>query len=314
MVIDCKVSINKVIIPNTYPLPTAQDLFAKLAECKIFCALDLEGAYTQLALSDKSKHFMTINTIKGLYTYNRLPQGASSSASIFQNVMDQILRDIDHVHCYLDDVLIAGKNIDECKAKLKLVLERLREANIKVNWEKCKFFVTHLDYLGHVLSENGLLPCQSKVATIQKAKIPKNTTELKSFLGMINYYNKFIPHLSAKLSYLYNLLKNGVKFIWDNNCNKAFEESKQALLSAQFLEFYDPKKPIIVVSDASGYGLGGVIAHIVDNVEKPICFTSFTLNDAQKSYPILHLEALALVCWFGRKFKKMLCRCFFEPT
>lgn len=109
LVIDCKVSLNKLLVPNTYPLPTAQDIFANLAGCKVFCALDLEGAYTQLELSERSKKLVVINTMKGLYTYNRLPQGASSSASIFQQVMDKILEGLENVSCYLDDVLIAGK-------------------------------------------------------------------------------------------------------------------------------------------------------------------------------------------------------------
>lgn len=305
LVIDCKVSINKVIIPNTYPLPTAQDLFAGLAGCKIFCALDLEGAYTQLMLTERSRKFMVINTIKGLYVYNRLPQGASSSASIFQQIMDQVLEGIDFVYCYLDDVLIAGKNFEECKERLLIVLERLSQANIKVNWDKCRFFVTELEYLGHIISDRGLLPCPDKTLTIQKAKAPKNETELKSYLGLINYYNKFIPRLSIKLYHLYNLLKNKVKFIWDVQCEEAFKESKNSLVNAKFLEFYDPKKPLVVVSDASSYGLGGVISHIIDGAEKPISFTSFSLNSAQRKYPILHLEALALVSTV-KKFHKYL--------
>lgn len=130
LVIDCKVSINKSIIPNTYPLPTAIDIFANLAGCKVFCALDLEGAYTQLELTNRSKRFVVINTMKGLYTYNRLPQGASSSAAIFQQVMDRVLQGIENVSCYLDDVLIAGKTLEECENKLLLVMERLANANI----------------------------------------------------------------------------------------------------------------------------------------------------------------------------------------
>lgn len=118
LVIDCKVSINKLLIPNTYPSPVAQDLFAGLAECKVFCALDLEGAYTQLSLSEKSRKFMVINAIKRLYIYNRLPQGAASSASIFQQVTNQILQGIEKFYCYLDDVLVAGKNLEECAEKL----------------------------------------------------------------------------------------------------------------------------------------------------------------------------------------------------
>lgn len=181
LVIDCKVSINKLIIPNTYPLPVSQDIFASLAGCKVFCSLDLEGAYTQLSLSKRSRKFMVINTIKGLYTYNRLPQGASSSASIFQQVMDQVLQGIENVCVYLDDVLIAGKDLKDCKAKLYKVLDRLSKVNIKINWDKCKFFVTELEYLGHIISDKGLTPCSSKIATIREAKVPTNVTELKSF-------------------------------------------------------------------------------------------------------------------------------------
>ncbi|XP_062536041.1 uncharacterized protein K02A2.6-like isoform X2 [Armigeres subalbatus] len=305
MVIDCKVSINKQIIPNTYPLPLAQDIFASLAGCKWFCCLDLAGAYTQLKLSVRSRKFVVINTIKGLYTYNRLPQGASSSAAIFQKVMDQILIGLKHVRCYLDDVLIAGETIEECLSNLHLVLERLQNANLKVNYKKCKFFVNSLNYLGHLVTEEGLLPSPEKLSTIEKAKVPTDTTELKAFLGLINFYGKFVPHLSAKLSCLYALLRKDTKFVWTMECQKTFEESKHALLTANFLEFYDPDKPIIVVSDACGYGLGGVIAHVVDGKEKPISFASFSLNSAQKTYPILHLEALALVCTV-KKFHKFL--------
>ncbi|XP_052563134.1 uncharacterized protein K02A2.6-like isoform X1 [Culex pipiens pallens] len=305
LVIDCRVSINKVLVPNSYPLPVACDLFAKLANCKVFCCLDLEGAYTQLALSERSRKFMVINTIKGLFTYNRLPQGASPSASIFQFVMDQILGGIENVFCYLDDVLIAGENVDDCRQKLLIVLDRLAKANIKVNWEKCKFFVPELNYLGHIIGEKGLMTSPDKISTIQKAKVPTNVHELKSYLGLINYYNRFVPNLSSKLYHLYNLLRKNVKFVWSHDCDTAFQESKQSLIKANILEFYDPHKEIVVVSDASGYGLGGVIAHVIDKVEKPISFTSFSLDDAQKKYPILHLEALALVCTI-KKFHKYL--------
>lgn len=122
LVIDCKTSINKVLIANTYPLPTAQDLFASLSGCKVFCSLDLATAYTQLQLSEKSRRIVVINTIKGLFMYNRLPQGASSSSAIFQKIMESILEGIEYVYCYLDDVLIAGKDFDDCYRRLNTVL------------------------------------------------------------------------------------------------------------------------------------------------------------------------------------------------
>lgn len=174
----------------------------------------LRGSYTQLSLSEKSRKFVVINTIKGLFEYNRLPQGASSSAAIFQQVMEQVLVGLKYVSVYLDDVLIAGIDFDDCCQKLHEVLNRLANANIKVNWSKCKFFVSSLPYLGHVITEQGLLPCPEKITTISKASVPKNVSELKSFLRLINYYGRFIPKLSPKLHYLYQLLKKDVSFVW----------------------------------------------------------------------------------------------------
>lgn len=163
------------------------------------------------------------------------------------------------------------------------MLDRLAKAKIKINFEKCKFFVTKLTHLGHVISDRGLMPCPDKISTIERAKAPKNESELKSYLGLINYYHRFIPRLSAKLYHLYNLLKTNVKFMWDDNCQKSFVESKNSLVNADILEYFDAEKPIVVISDASSYGLGRLIAHVVEGMEKPISFTSFSLNTAQKN-------------------------------
>lgn len=132
----------------------------------------------------------------------------------------------------MDDVLIAGKDVEDCRRKLEIVLERLLAANVKVNWEKCKFFVSTLPYLGHIVTDRGLLPSPDKLETIRAAKVPINTSELKAYLGLVNYYGKFVPHLSTKLSDLYNLLRKNVKFIWTKACQTAFENSKQELINA----------------------------------------------------------------------------------
>ena len=137
------------------------------------------------------------------------------------------------------------------------------------------------------------------------AKAPQNVSELKAFLGLLNFYGKFIPHLSSRLRCLHNLLKKDAHFIWSHECQKTFDNCKAYLLKSNLLELFDPKKPVVVVSDASSYGLGGVIAHEVDGVEKPISFASFSLTDAQRKYPILHLEALAVVSTI-KKFHKFL--------
>lgn len=122
---------------------------------------------------------------------------------------------------------------EECVSILYLVLARLKKVNLKVNFKKCKFFVS-LTYLGHLITDEGLLPSPDKLATIEQAKVPRDTTELKAFLGLINYYGKFVPHLSAKLSCLYALLRKDVKFVRNGECQQTFDESKNALLNANF--------------------------------------------------------------------------------
>lgn len=132
--------------------------------------------------------------------------------------------------------------------------------------------------------------------TIREAKAPQNVSELKAFLGLVTYYAKFIPNLSTRIKCLYALLRKNTKYIWDCECEKVFNECKHFLLKPNLLEYFDPEKPVVIVTDACSYDLGGVIAHQVKGEERPISFTSFTLNDAQRKYPILHLEALAVVC------------------
>ena len=155
------------------------------------------------------------------------------------------------------------------------------------------------------MTDKGLLPCPNKVETIRQAKAPQNVTELKAFLGLLTFYAKFIPNLSSRISCLYNLLRKDVKYVWSHDCGKVFNECKQMLMKPNLLEYFDPYKPVVVVTDACNYGLGGVISHVVNGAEKPISFVSFSLNDAQKKYPILHLEALAVVSTV-KKFHKFL--------
>lgn len=137
--LDCKVTINKCLETEHYPLPKISDIFSSLANCKVFCVIDLTGAYQQLGVSADSQELLTVNTHKGLFQYSRLAFGISSAPAIFQSVMDQILKSLDNVFCYLDDILIGGVNESECKSKLFDVLSRLNKHNVRVNLEKCKF-------------------------------------------------------------------------------------------------------------------------------------------------------------------------------
>lgn len=210
--IDCKLTVNNQIKLEHYPLPNIMDIFAGLANCKIFCKLDLKGAYQQIRLSPESQKILTINTHKGLFQYTRLPFGVASAPSIFQSVMDRILLNIPNVFCYLDDILIGGEKEIECRRNLYQVLERLNEHSVKINVDKCSFFVKSVEYLGHVLSEGEMKPNTKKLDALMKSSPPTNVKQLQSFIGLVNYYGKFVPKLADNLKNLYKLLRKDVKF------------------------------------------------------------------------------------------------------
>lgn len=302
---DGSVTINPYIETHHYPLPLIDDLISNKSEARVFALIDLKGAYQQLLVGKETKKLLVVNTIKGLFAYNRLPFGVKPAASIFQSVMDRILKGLVNVQAYIDDVLIWAKNDDELKERLLLVLDRLLEYNVKVNTEKCCWFVEKVRYLGHEISEAGIAPNPDKVKAIVDAPIPENTTQLKAFLGMVLFYGKFVK-LDTLLSPLYNLLKHEVFWEWDNECQKAFEGCKREICSDRILMHYDPKKPIRVTCDASDDGMCGIMSHIEKGVERPVFFVSRTFTSAEKKYPILHREALAIVFAMEKFYKYVL--------
>lgn len=273
---DYKVTINRLIVTHHYPLPRLDDLFAKLTNCKWFCALDLVGAYQQLTVSERSQELLTINTHKRLYRYQTFCFGAACAPSIFQSVMDQILLNIGQIFCYLDDILIGAATREECEQKLNVVLSKLTEYNIRINVEKCKFFQIEIEFLGHVITSEGIKPNVGKVRAILEAPHPENLRQLQSYLGLLNYYAKFISNLSSELQVLYKLLRKETLFKWTPECQEVFEQSKKFLVNHNVLEIYD-------------------LSHLVNGQKKPVLYASSTLSPAEKTYSQLYREALAII-------------------
>ena len=296
---DYKLSVNRVAKLETYPLPRIEDLFTSLAGGKTFSKLDLAHAYLQVELDPSTRKYVTINTHKGLYTYNRLPFGVASAPAIFQRMMESILQGLRYVCVYIDDILITGTSEEEHLKNLSEVLLRLENAGIHLKKDKCSFMLPEVQYLGHKISAKGLEPSEGKVKAIRKAPTPKNVTQLKSFLGAVNYYCKFLPNLANSLSPLYKLLQHRTKWTWGPEQIKAFELAKRQLASPPLLVHYDPEKPLVLSCDASPYGLGAVLSHHVERVEQPIAFVSRTLAPAGHNYSQLDKEALAII--FGVK-------------
>ena len=205
---DYKVTVNSIAHNEVYPLPRIEELFTAVAGGKIFSKLDLSHAYLQLQLDETSQEYVIINTHRGLYRYTRLPFGVSSAPAIFQRTMETLLRDLPMVVVYTDNILVAGKSQEEHLTNLAQVLQRLEDAGMRLKKEKCSFCLPEVEYLGHSISAEGLRPSVTKVQAITDAPKPSKVSELKSFLGLVNYYAKFIPNLATTLASLYKLLGN----------------------------------------------------------------------------------------------------------
>ena len=219
---DYRVAINQASKVDTYPLPRMEELFAAMSNGNVFTKLDMSQAYSQLPLDDKSKELVTINTHRDLFQYNRLPFGVSSTPAVFQRCMESLFQGFKGVAIYLDDILVTGSTVENHLANLDKVLSIMATAGLKLNKAKCEFLLPKVEYLGHMIDGNGIHPTKRKVKAIQEAPQPHNVTELRSFLGIINYYGKFLPNLSTKLAPLYQLLKRDVKWQWDKPHADAF--------------------------------------------------------------------------------------------
>ncbi|KAL7865272.1 hypothetical protein SRHO_G00105190 [Serrasalmus rhombeus] len=266
---DFKVTVNPALCAEYYPLPHIEDLFASLAGGQRFSKLDLSHAYLQVPVSEKSHHYLTITTHK-------------------------------------DDILVTGTDDVQHLKNLGAVLCRLEEFGLRVQQEKCEFFKSSLEYLGHTIDVAGLHKSPDKIQAIVNAPAPINVSQLRSFLGLINYYARFVPNLATMLHPLIALLHKSVKWNWSVECEEAFQEAKSQLTSKSVLTHYDPRLPIRLACDSSPYGVGAVISHVLsDGQEKPIAFTSRTLSKAEQNYAQIEREALGII--FGvRKFHAYL--------
>nr|XP_043895059.1 uncharacterized protein K02A2.6-like [Solea senegalensis] len=308
---DYKITVNKVSPIEQYPIPRMEDMIACLTGGEKYTKLDMSHAYQQIVLDEDSRRYVTVNTHKGLFTYTRLPFGVSSSPAIFQRTMEGVLQGIENVAVYLDDIILTGKNDKDHLQTLDQVLQRLQNAGLRLKRSKCQFMETEVTFLGHKVDKTGLHPLPAKVKAVQEAPAPTSVTELKAYLGLLNFYNKFLPNLSNVLAPMHKLLRKDEIWVWGQEQEKAFKESKELLQTSSVLVHYDEKKELILSCDASPYGVGAVLAHrMTDGDEKPIGFASRTLTAAEKNYSQIDKEGLAVIFGvqyfhkylYGRKF------------
>ncbi|XP_043192222.1 uncharacterized protein K02A2.6-like isoform X1 [Amphibalanus amphitrite] len=291
-----KLTANKAVKCDTYPLPRAQDIFAQLAGGRVFTTLDLAQAYNQVIVHEDSRDVLTVNTPKGLMRYSRLPFGLNSAVSLFQREIERVLRDLPGVVAYLDDILISSRTTEEHLKTLDDVLGRLKRAGLKVRPAKCRFLVPSVEYLGHIVDKDGIRPTPAKVRAIQSAPEPKNVKQLKSFLGILTYYSRYIPDRSQKLAPLHLLLQKDVAWRWGAEQAASFQWARDVLSSGSVLGHFDINKRQVLVCDASSVGIGAVLAQReADGTEKPVGFVSRSLSPCERKYSQIEREALAIV-------------------
>ena len=263
-------------------------------------------AYQQLTLDDESSKCVTINTHRGLYRYTCLPFGVASAPALFQKLMDSVLQGIPYVGCYIDDIILKGVNDKDHLNTLSTVFQKLEGHGFRLKLAKCAFLQKSVDFLGHQIDAEGIHPLDSKVEAILHAPTPKNLQELRSFLGLLNYYGKFIPNLARLIQPLNNLLQRGQTWHWSVDCDQDFQEAKAVLSSSRVLVHYDTTLPLTLAADASAYGIGAVISHTLpDGSEKPVAYASRSLSSSEHNYAQVEKEALSLI--FGiKKFHQYL--------
>jgi hypothetical protein len=287
---DYKLTVNKAVKMDTYPVPTIADLYAKLTGGVIYSKLDLSQAYHQVVVDEQSREALTINTHRGLFRPTRLPFGLSSSPGVFQRIMDGLLSGLNGVCVYLDDIIVTGKSEEEHRTNLRTVLQKLKTAGFKLKRNKCSFGVSSVAYLGHRIDAEGLHTLPDKVEAVKNFPEPINTSELRTFLGMLNYYRIFLPQAATKLEPLYRLLQKKVKWQWGDKQKEAFRDAKKLLTSSKVLVHFDPKLPMVLECDASEKGVGAVLSHVTPQGERPIAYASRTLNAAEVGYAQIERE------------------------
>ena len=297
MVIDYR-SLNSITIKDKYPLPRTEELFEQLKGAKIFSKIDLRSGYHQIRVAPEDTPKTAILTHYGAYEFLVLPFGMTSSPSTFMRLMNDIYHDMldSGVIIFLDDILVYGPDQETHDKVLQEVLSRLRKHKLYAKKEKCEFGVKRLEFLGHIIDQDGLHTEPSKVKAVMEWPPLQSTKDIQCFLGLANYYHRFINGYSSIVQPLTRLLRKDVQWQWTNMEQEAFDNLKQALSSAPVLALPDPDKRFYVHTDASStVAIGGILSQMQDDGKlHPVAYTSRGLTTAETRFTVYELEMLSL--------------------
>ena len=280
--------LNKITIPNKYPLPRIDDLLDRLQGAKVFSSLDLLSAYHQIKLTEEDAPKTAFRTPFGLYEYKVMPFGLTNAPSVFMAAMNDLFQDLPYVAVYLDDILIFSKDEEEHVSHIKEVLDRLKQGGYFIKLSKCDFFKKQVKFLGHIVSDEGLRPDMDKIKGLMDREIPRTVYDVRAFLGLANYFRRFIHKYADIAAPLVDLLKGSVsrrkatttQVKWTESCQMAYHKLIQALTEAPTLRLPDFTKPFQVITDASDRALGAILCQ----EGAPVAFESAGSSGEKLSY------------------------------
>ena len=292
MVVDYR-ALNEVTIKNKYPLPMINDLFDQLQGAKVFSKIDLQSGYHQLKIRQKDIPKTAFTMRYGLYEYTVMSFGLTNAPAYFMSMMNKVFMEYLHkfVVVFIDDIMVYSKNEEEHKEHLWLVLEKLREHQLYAKFSKCEFWLKEVEFLGHVISGEGIAVDPSKVQSVTEWLAPTSVSEIRNFLGLAGYYQRFIENFSKIAKPMTELLKKDTKFKWTEDCEASFQELKKCLTTAPVLILPDIHKEFQVYCDASRLGLGCVLMQ--DG--RVVSYASRQLKPHELNYATHDLELAAIV-------------------
>lgn len=293
--------LNAVTIPDRWPLPHLHSFSENLRGKSVYSKLDMPRAYHGIPVADEDIPKTAIITPFGLFEFPFMPFGLRNAGQTFQRFIQEVLRDLPFVFVYLDDILIASASPEEHKEHLRTVFKRLQEAGLRLNASKCVFGVNTLEFLGNQISAEGITPSPGRVEAIKSLPSPTSIKQVQKFIGMVNYYHRFVPKLAkhmaqlhTHINHLQKLPKSKKIFTWPQECEEAFQSTKKALQESTLLVHPDVDAKFAISTDASSEFVGAVLEQFVANKWQPLAFYSKKLEPAQTRYSTFDRELLAI--------------------
>ena len=299
--------VNAKTVFDSEPVPDQSEIFAKLAKDKYFTKIDLSKGYWQIPMKEEAKHITAFITHHGLFQFNTMPFGLVNSGASFSRIMRTLLKGLDHVDNYIDDILIHTPTYGEHIKTLKEVFRRLRAANLTAKPSKCYIAYFEVEFLGHVVGRGQVKPRPAKIEAIQNAKKPETKSQLRSYLGLTGYYRAYIPNYAVIAAPLTDKTKKGEpnKVRWGESQKIAFETLKNLLVKSPILHLPDLSKQFILRTDASDIGMAAVLMQEFNDDKFPVAYASKKLSACQRNYSVIERECLAIV-WAVGKFEPYL--------